>query len=358
MTKCSFLKVAIVQQMEKYSLNRAFSFRYDDVKEMLFVGYNPPIAKSIQDSEGLLKKMIGAFQKPKTLGQATYDLSQTHSLGDVSRGIEMAMKNNFIVPLEKTSHKKLDRHDLYARFCGVTESQETLLKQKKIAIVGVGGIGSNCAILASSAGIKNLILIDADEIEMSNLTRTTLFAEADLGTMKVLAAKKQICSLRKGMRIKTSQKSFRADNLDFYLSLLKNVDAIILSADNAEVHQTALTISHKLGIPYINAGYVESNGVVGPLIIPGKTSCYNCERRFHQGHRINLPELNPFLQAASFGPLNYIVSGLAVSEILKHFWGLGSALENERWIFDSINLDVTKEKLTINKDCEYNHDTH
>lgn len=345
-----------MQKIEKYSLNRGFSFRYDDSKETLFVGYNPPIAKSIQDSGGLLKQMVGVFQNPKTLGQATYDLSQTHPLFEVSQGIEMAVKNNFIIPYKNTSHKKLDRHDLYARYCHVDESQEKLLKNKKIAIVGVGGIGSNCAILASSAGIKNLVLIDADEIEVSNLTRTTLFAESDLGKKKVLAAKQQISKLRTGVKIKTSQKRFCDDNFDFYRNLLKDVDAIILSADRAEVHQTALIISRELKIPYINAGYAESNGVVGPLVIPGKTSCFNCERLSRQGNHLSLKEMNPFLQAASFGPLNYMVSGLAVAEILKYFWGTGSVLENERWIFNSINLDVTKEKLTIHQDCEYHHD--
>lgn len=347
-----------MQEFEKYTLNRAYSFRYDDAKETLFVGYNPPVAKSIQDIGGILKSMVGVFQKPKTLGQATYDLSLKHSLNDVALGIEMAMKNNFIVAFKKTSHKKLDRHNLYAGFCGVHESQETLLKNKKIAIVGVGGIGSNCAILASSAGIKSLVLVDADEVEASNLTRTTLFAEANVGQKKVLAAKMRINELRKGIRIKTSQKPFNVENLEYYLKLFKKVDAIILSADKAEVHQTALMISKQLKIPYINAGYAESNGVVGPLIIPGQTSCYNCERLFGRGNRLSLHELNPLLQAASFGPLNYIVSGLAVSEILKHFWGVGSALENERWIFNSITLDVLKEKLTIHPDCEYHHDAN
>lgn len=347
-----------MRKNEKYSLNRGFSFRYDEKKEMLFVGYNPPVAKSIKDSGGLLRQMVELFQEPKTLGQATYDLSRIHPLGDVALGIEMAMKNNFIVPFKKTSHKKLDRHDLYAQFCQVSEPQEKLLKDKKIAIVGVGGIGSNCAILASSAGIKNLILIDADEIELSNLTRTTLFSESDLGSKKVLAAKKRINDFRKGVRIRTCLKPFQIDHLDFYLNLLKGVDALILSADRAEVHQMALTISQKLGIPYVNSGYAESNGVVGPLVIPGKTSCYNCERLFREGNPIALSEMNPFLQAASFGPLNYMVAGLAVSEILKLFWGMRSALENERWIFNSISLDVTKEKLAIHKKCANHQVTH
>ncbi len=344
-----------MQKIEKYCLNRGFSFRYDEAKETLFVGYNPPIAKSIQDSGGFLKEMVEVFQKPTTLGQATYDLSKNHSLADVTLGIEMAVKNYFILPYKKTSHKKLDRHDLYARYCDVKESQEKLLKNKKIAIVGVGGIGSNCAILASSAGIKSLVLIDADEIELSNLTRTTLFAETDLGKKKVQAAKDQINHLRSGVKIKTSLKPFTDDNLNFYSKLLKDIDALILCADRAEVHQTALKISKQLGIPYINAGYAESNGVVGPLVIPGKTSCFNCERLSRKGNHLTLREMNPFLQAASFGPLNYMVSGLAIAEILKHFWGHTSALENERWIFDSINLGVTKEKLTIHPNCDHHH---
>lgn len=338
---------------KKFSLNRAFSFRYNEKNKTLFVGYNPPHAKKIGDSSGLLRDLVDIFKRPITLGRATFELARKHSLYDVTTAIEMAIEHHFITLSLNRRRGRYDRHELYAGLCGLQDRHEKVLKGRSIAIVGVGGIGSNCAILAASAGISNIILIDADKVESTNLTRTTLFSESDVGKYKVLCAAKNIARLRKNVKIKSHTKPFNKDNLEFYLKALSSVDVMILSADKAEVHLTALKVSNRLRIPYINAGYVETKGVVGPFIIPGVTACYECERLHKKGVSLALPELNPSLQAASFGPLNYIVSGLAVSEVMKFFWGLSPALQGNRWIFDSIGLGVVTEKIKIHKECEY-----
>src|SRR3989338_6907801 len=71
------------------------------------------------------------------------------------------------------------------------EGQE-ILQNKKVAIVGVGALGTMAAELLTRAGVGSLILIDRDMVEESNLQRQTLFDEKDIGKNKATAAEKRI----------------------------------------------------------------------------------------------------------------------------------------------------------------------
>src|SRR3989338_10791857 len=69
---------------------------------------------------------------------------------------------------------------------------QKILKTKTVAIIGIGALGTVSSELLARAGIGNLILIDRDIIEESNLQRQTLFAEEDIGKSKADVAKKQL----------------------------------------------------------------------------------------------------------------------------------------------------------------------
>lgn len=235
----------LVTTTKKFILNRLFSVRYNKEQEKLFIGYNPPHAFEIKDKNFLLYEMVKCFKKPSTLGSATYRLTKKYPISEVIQAIDLATNKNLIVPIKSKQISIYDRHDLYASLFSVNQTQEQLLQNKKIAIIGVGGIGSNCAILAASAGIKELHLIDSDKVEDTNLTRTTLFSHTDIGKRKVNAAKSRINKSRKDIKIYSHIKPFNTKNLTYYCNKLKNIDAFILSADKAEVHEAALLVSQK-----------------------------------------------------------------------------------------------------------------
>ena len=69
--------------------------------------------------------------------------------------------------------------------------QKKILKSS-ICIVGCGGLGSSAAQYLSMAGVGNIMLIDNDLINLSNLNRQTLFFEKDIGKFKVDTLRKNL----------------------------------------------------------------------------------------------------------------------------------------------------------------------
>jgi molybdopterin-synthase adenylyltransferase len=59
------------------------------------------------------------------------------------------------------------------------------LREAKVAVLGVGGLGGSAAIWLASIGVGEMWLIDGDRVEASNLNRQILFAEAEIGLLKV-----------------------------------------------------------------------------------------------------------------------------------------------------------------------------
>src|SRR5699024_3924681 len=87
---------------------------------------------------------------------------------------------------------RYSRHDLYYALTygdGVTSLG---LKNKSIAVIGVGGIGVNVAMALCTAGVGRLVLVDDDVVEVSNLTRQYLYSESDTGRLKVDVVREQL----------------------------------------------------------------------------------------------------------------------------------------------------------------------
>ena len=69
------------------------------------------------------------------------------------------------------------------------------LKQAKICIVGVGGLGNPIVTRLAAMGVGKIRIVDRDVIELSNLHRQTMFNEDDVGQVKVETAAKKLRKL-------------------------------------------------------------------------------------------------------------------------------------------------------------------
>ena len=80
------------------------------------------------------------------------------------------------------------------------EGQE-ILEKKKVAIIGLGALGSVAAELLCRAGIGSLLLVDRDVVEESNLQRQLLYTEKDLGKSKVSTAQERLQQINSSVNI-------------------------------------------------------------------------------------------------------------------------------------------------------------
>jgi molybdopterin/thiamine biosynthesis adenylyltransferase len=146
------------------------------------------------------------------------------------------------------------------------------LKDLKILIIGVGGLGCPAALALAQEGVGQLGLVDPDRVELSNLHRQILYAEENVGQLKVEAARDRLKALVPSLKIDIFSEFFGAANAK---KLLSGYDLVVDGLDRLEKKYVLNDWCVKLNKPFVHAGVVKFEGQVMP-VIPGKTACLRC----------------------------------------------------------------------------------
>ncbi len=217
----------------------------------------------------------------------------------------------------------------------IREKGQETLRNKTVVIVGVGAIGTVSSELLARMGV-NLILIDKDEIEESNLGRQTLFTWKDVGKSKVKVAKEKLLEINNEIRIRTIDKTLSKDNLD----ILKG-DLILDCTDNMATRFLINEYCVKNKIPWIHAAAIKTKGVLFN-VIPGK-ACFSCV--YPKGKDIESCE--------DVGVLNTVTSNIAslqVTEAVKIL--LNKKIENKLMRLDLWKNTFDKIEVKRNSNCK------
>ena len=108
---------------------------------------------------------------------------------------------------------------------------QSLLAESTVVIIGIGGLGSPISMYLAAAGVGNLVLVDHDVVELSNLQRQIVHSTQDLGKNKVVSAKDRLLALNPNVKVKIIPKML--EKTDFN-KLFSSVDAVVDATDNFE----------------------------------------------------------------------------------------------------------------------------
>ena len=141
------------------------------------------------------------------------------------------------------------------------------LARKKLAVIGLGTLGSRQASLLLKCRPGELVLVDRDYVEEKNLEMQALYTRKDIGSAKALALAKHL--KQKGTKITPVV----ADISHLNISLLKS-DLILDCTDNLETRFLLNEYCIKEKIPWVHASALASKGTVMP-VVPGE-ACFRC----------------------------------------------------------------------------------
>ena len=108
------------------------------------------------------------------------------------------------------------------------KGQKKLLKGK-VLIIGAGGLGAPAAMYLAAAGVGIIGIVDADEVDLSNLQRQIIHSTADIGKAKVKSAKETMNAMNPDIEVKTYRMFVDASNIR---ELIREYDFIIDGTDN------------------------------------------------------------------------------------------------------------------------------
>ncbi len=151
------------------------------------------------------------------------------------------------------------------------------LKDKKIGVIGLGGIGTYAVLNLAIMGVGEIYAIEPDEIEGSNYNRQFLYVGHN-GKNKADVMKKQLEIINPQTTVYPSVEWVKEDTLDRLFGD-KNIDLLLGCVDNweARVHINNFAVKHN--IPYIDGSLDPFHGRVESYT-PGETSCLNCQSNY------------------------------------------------------------------------------
>lgn len=125
------------------------------------------------------------------------------------------------------------------------------LQNAKVAIFGIGGVGSFVAEGLARAGVRNLVLIDNDDIDITNVNRQIHATHSTIGKYKVDVMKERILDINPDANIEVHKTFYMPDNKDNILS--KDITYIVDAIDTVTAKIELVMDANRLNIPIISS---------------------------------------------------------------------------------------------------------
>ncbi|MDN2663512.1 molybdopterin-synthase adenylyltransferase MoeB [Psychromonas sp. 14N.309.X.WAT.B.A12] len=238
------------------------------------------------------------------------------------------------------SDNELLRYSRHLLLEEVGESGQHKLKQAKVLIIGMGGLGSPAALYLAAAGIGHLVLNDFDEIEVSNLQRQITYQSSDIGEPKVEVTKQRLQQLNSDIKVRSINKQMPEQQLSMELTM---ADLVLDCTDNIATRQMINKACVEAKVPLIVGAAIR---LEGQLMFfdhsQAESPCYHCLFPSSEEQTLNCSN------SGIIGPVVGTIGTLQALEAIKYFVGLPSGIKNKLKLFDGKSLDW--QTFAINKD--------
>lgn len=230
--------------------------------------------------------------------------------------------------MEDANNIRQSRYSRQILFAPIGENGQQRLGQSKVAIVGMGALGTVLANHMVRAGVGFIRLIDRDFVEESNLQRQMLYDEKDAAEFrpKAIAAAERLQTVNSLVRIEPVVADLNPTNAE---QLLDGMDLVLDGSDNFSVRFLINDVCVKHGIPWIYGGAVSSRGVA-MTVIPGQTPCLRCI--FGSSPESGTAETCD--TAGVIGPIIHVVASYQAAEALKLLTGNAERINPAMLHFD------------------------
>jgi molybdopterin/thiamine biosynthesis adenylyltransferase len=223
----------------------------------------------------------------------------------------------------------------------VTRSEQQRFKDAKITIIGCGGIGGETIEMLARMGIGELVLVDKDAYDLSNLNRQTLATIKDLGLVKSEVAAEKVRLINPYVKTTTFNEHIDQSNID---KVIGDSDIVIDALDNVLTRVIVSRKAKEKGIPYIHGAI---HGTMGQITVFLPNSDKTYEEMFNLpsvGKELNDETIEALMNVTSgvppvIGPTPNLIGCLEAIEAYKIITGVGKVTVAPKILtFDLLDL--------------------
>ena len=223
------------------------------------------------------------------------------------------------------------------------EGQQRLLDATAL-VIGAGGLGSPAALYLASAGVGRLVLVDDDEVDLTNLQRQILHNSARIGRSKAESGRETLLALNPTIEVVAVRE--RAG--DARLAELAAQATVVLDCtDNFATRHAVNRACVAARVPLVSGAVIRFDGQIS-VFDPRRpdSPCYSCL----------FPQDQAFEDVACstmgvFAPLVGVIGAMQAAEALKLIMQVGQPLVGRLLLLDGRAMEWTSIGIARNDSC-------
>ncbi len=247
-----------------------------------------------------------------------------------------------------------EQEDRYSRLRLIPWWDQEKISSARVLVIGAGALGNEILKNLALLGFRQLVVVDLDRIEVSNLSRSILFRVSDVGQSKADTAANAYLALLPGANVQPLTANVMQQ---CGLGLFAWADVILAGLDNREARLWINRCAWKTNRPWVD-GAIEGVNGVARVFLPGRAPCYECtlgatdwailDRRM--SCNLLLHEANTEGRVPTTPTISSIIGGIQVQEAVKLLHGMPT-LASKGYIFEGLHHSSYVVDYTENPDC-------
>lgn len=225
----------------------------------------------------------------------------------------------------------------------IGEQGQLALRDAKVLIVGMGGLGNPVSLYLAAAGVGTLFIADGDQVDITNLQRQIMFTEGDVGNNKADVGAEKLQQHNSEITIEVIDEMLDAELANYYI---EQVDVVIDCTDNIATRYLLNQVCVEQKTPLIVGAATGFDGqqlVVDPR--NPESACYQC--LFPASEKA---PTNNCQTVGIVGPVLAIVAGMQSLQAIKLLTGNAIHI-NQLNMFDGLSNQWQQFSLKKQLDC-------
>lgn len=225
----------------------------------------------------------------------------------------------------------MERYNRQIILSEIGEEGQKRLKEARVLIIGVGGLGSPIALYLAGAGVGHIGLVDDDVISESNLQRQVLYTEGEVGLPKAIQAQKRLQALNSTLQIDAYPTRLTSDNA---ASIMADYDIIVDGCDNFATRYLINDVCVRLNKIYVYGAIRAFDGQVSVFNYRGGKTYRDLFP--DEAEMLSMPHPPKGVLGVTPGLVGCVEAG----EVLKIICGYGEVLSGKLWHIDLKTMET------------------
>jgi adenylyltransferase/sulfurtransferase len=216
------------------------------------------------------------------------------------------------------------------------------LRDARILVIGLGGLGSAAAIYLAAAGIGTLDIVDDDKVDLSNLQRQILHGSSRIGQDKVASAHTTLAELNPEVRLLARRERLHGEALR---EAIEHADLVLDCSDNFATRFALNRACRAARTPLVSGAAIRWDGQIAVFNGRPGSACYRCLYPEDGEETLNCSE------NGVIAPLVGIIGAMQALEAIKLLCQIGETLAGRLLVLDGLRMQWRELRLRPDPDC-------